>query len=99
MPILSGSAESVRTDKDWLAWEMFGNRAVRQGDWKVLSLLKSAGGTGEWQLFNLRSDPGETRDLAKDNPAKVTEMAALWDEYAKVNGVIFTRDGPFERPH
>lgn len=98
-PILSGRAESVRGDKDWLAWEMFGNRALRQGDWKVLSLLKGAGGTGEWQLFNLRSDPGETRDLANDNPAKAKEMATLWNEYARTNGVIFTRDGPFERRH
>lgn len=95
MPVLARSADAVRTERDWVGWEMFGNRALRQGDWKALNTVKGAGGTGEWQLFNLGNDPGETRDLAKDNPAKLKELVALWNQYAKQNGVILTGDGPF----
>ena len=29
-PLLAGTAESVRTEKDWLGWELFGNRAIRR---------------------------------------------------------------------
>src|SRR5207342_2195204 len=33
--MLAGQAESPRTGTDVLAWEIFGNHAVRQGDWKI----------------------------------------------------------------
>jgi arylsulfatase len=95
-PVLAGKAQDIRSADDWIGWELFGNRAVRQGDCKALSLLKAAGGTGEWQLYNLKDDPTETRDLAASQPAKLTEMTRLWDLYAKQNGVILTGDGPFK---
>jgi len=31
VPVLEGRAESPRTEQDVLAWELFGNRALRQG--------------------------------------------------------------------
>jgi arylsulfatase len=95
--LLAGKSKAVRGARDWIGWELFGNRAVRQGDWKILNLLRAAGGTGEWQLFNLKTDPAETHDLAKDNPKKLKELIALWNAYAKKNGVILTGDGPFKR--
>jgi arylsulfatase A-like enzyme len=97
VPLLSGKSAALRGESDWVGWELFGNRAVRQGDWKILNILRPAGGTGDWQLFNLKNDPGETRDLAKENPKKLKELVALWNRYAKQNGVILTGDGPFNR--
>jgi arylsulfatase A-like enzyme len=35
-PMLSASKKETRTEDDWLGWELFGNRAIRQGDWKLL---------------------------------------------------------------
>jgi len=96
VPLLAGKSESVRSEKDWIGEELFGNRAIRQGDWKLCYILESAGGTGEWELFNIRNDPGETHDLSKENPAKRKELLALWDEYVKKNGVLLTNDGPFK---
>ncbi|MCH7548031.1 MAG: sulfatase-like hydrolase/transferase [Candidatus Krumholzibacteriota bacterium] len=61
-PVLSGNVESVRTDDDYLAWEVFGNRAVRQGDWKIRWQYKPFG-KEQWELFNLVADPGERHDL------------------------------------
>jgi arylsulfatase len=95
-PLLTGKTESVRTEEDWIGGELFGNRMIRQGDWKVCNLLKTAGGTGEWQLFNLKNDPGETTDLSKQEPARTTAMIALWDKYVEENGVILTDDGLFK---
>lgn len=94
--LLAGSVESVRADKDWIGEELFGNRAIRQGDWKLCHILKAAGGTGDWELFNLKTDPGETHDLSKEEPAKRKELLALWDQYVKQNGVLLTNDGPFK---
>lgn len=96
LPVLSGKAQSIRSEQDWIGWELFGNRALRQGDWKIRSLLKAAGGTGEWALFNLKDDPTEQRDLAQTEPAKLKALTALWDQYAQQSGVILTGDGPFQ---
>jgi arylsulfatase len=97
LPLLAGNAEAVRTDKDWLGWELFGNRAIRQGDWKLLYLLQGAGGTGDWQLFDLREDPAELDDLSKKHPEKREAMLKLWDEYVTTNNVVLTDDGPFAK--
>ena len=75
-PVLSGQAESARTDQDVLAWEIFGNRAVRQGDWKLRWQWRPFG-KGEWELFNVVADPGERKDLAAERPDKVKAMLAL----------------------
>ena len=95
-PLLSGKTKSVRTDEDWIGEELFGNRMIRQGDWKLCHILTTAGGSGEWELFNLKNDPAETTDLSKQEPAKTKVMLALWDKYVALNGVILTDDGPFK---
>ena len=96
VPLLAGDSDAVRTDKDWVGEELFGNRAIRQGDWKLCYILKAGGGSGDWELFNLKTDPGETHDLSKDEPTKRKELLAFWDDYVKKNGVLLTNDGPFK---
>jgi arylsulfatase len=95
-PLFTGKTESVRTSEDWIGEELFGNRMIRQGDWKICFIQKTAGGSGEWELFNLKTDPAETTDLAKQEPEKTKAMLALWEQYAADNGVILTDDGPFK---
>jgi arylsulfatase len=95
MPMLAGKTDSIRTDQDYLAWEVFGNRAVRQGEWKLRWQFKPYG-KGEWELFNVARDPGERKDLAAQNPDKVKAMIPLWDAYVKANNVILPSRGPFE---
>jgi arylsulfatase len=94
-PVLAGQAESPRTDQDVLAWEIFGNRAVRQGDWKLRWQYRSFG-KGAWELFDLAADPGERKDLAAERPDEVKALVALWDEYARANGVILPSRSVFE---
>jgi arylsulfatase len=85
--MLAGDEESPRTAQDYMAWEIFGNHAVRQGDWKIVWQYKPYG-TGQWELFNLEADPGERHNLAAEHPEKVEALRALWDDYAKANNVI-----------
>jgi arylsulfatase len=92
-PVLSAASDQVRAPTDWIGWELFGNRAVRMGDWKLLWLCEPYG-TGGWQLYNLASDPGETQDVAKDQPEIVRELRAHWDEYASRNNVILPDRSP-----
>ena len=60
--------------------------------------MKEAGGTGDWQLFNLQGDPGEMDDLSGTRPEKRDAMLELWDEYVKANGVIVSDAGPYAKP-
>jgi len=93
--VLAGQAESPRTDKDYLAWEIFGNRALRQGDWKIRWGFTPIG-KSDWELFNLKTDPAERKDLAAERPDKVKELLALWDDYAKANNVVLPSRSVFE---
>jgi arylsulfatase A-like enzyme len=93
--MLAGAAESPRTDHDYMAWEVFGNRALRQGDWKLRWEWKPWG-TGDWELYNLASDPVERTNLAAQKPDKLKALLALWDEYAKANNVIIPNRALFE---
>ena len=95
MPLLAGQAESVRTDQNYLAWEVFGNRAVRQGEWKLRWQFKPYG-KGDWELFNVAKDPAERTDLAAQNPDRVKALIALWDDYVKANNVILPSRSVFE---
>ena len=68
--------------RDLLFWEQDGNRAVRQGKWKLVwdNELK------RWELYDLEADRTETKDLVGRFPAKVEELAAAWDRWAKSTG-------------
>jgi arylsulfatase len=94
-PMLAAQTESPRVEKDYLAWEIFGNRAVRQGEWKIRWQYKSFG-KEEWELFNIVADPGERKDLAAQHPDKLRQMLVLWDHYVKTNNVIVPSRSAFE---
>lgn len=50
-----------------------------------------------WQLFNLRTDPAEMKDLSSAYPEKRLALLKLWDEYVKTNNVVVSDAGPFAR--
>ncbi len=85
--LLAGAEESPRSAQDYLAWQVFGNRAVRQGNWKLRWQYQPYG-TEEWELFNLTEDVAERRDLASEQPDQVKALLALWDDYVRANNVI-----------
>jgi arylsulfatase A-like enzyme len=93
--VLAGESESPRTQSDYLSWELFGNRALRQGDWKLRWEIKPLG-KSEWELFNLATDPAERNDLSAENPEKLKEMLVLWEKYMAENNVILPSRSPFE---
>jgi arylsulfatase A-like enzyme len=94
-PMLVGRAESPRTEQDYLAWEIFGNRALRQGEWKLRWEHKPFG-KGDWELFHLASDPGERRDLAAERPDELQTLVGLWDDYVRMNNVVLPSRSVFE---
>ena len=49
--------------------------AIRKGDWKLV------GNKGKTELYNLRDDIGESRDLASDRPDLCAELRAMHDAW------------------
>lgn len=69
-------------------WEQFGMRAVRVDNWKAIYLQEPDGRSPRWQLYNLRSDPGERNNLAPWWPGRLAAMRFLWRQYADAVGVV-----------
>ncbi len=63
-------------------WEHEGNRAVRKGQWKLVSDHPDA-----WELYDLEADRTEMHDLASEHPDKVRELKTLYEAWAKRCGV------------
>ena len=87
--LLSGDVAEVYTADEPVGGEMAGGKWLRRGDYKAV-MVPPPYGQGEWQLFNLAKDPGETEDLSKKYPEKIKELKAAWKQYAEDVGVVET---------
>ena len=88
--VLAGSTEAVYAVNDFVGGEMVNGKWMRQGDYKAVSVALPYG-SGDWYLYNVVVDPGETRDLAKEKPEILKRLRAAWDRYAKDVGVILSK--------
>lgn len=92
VPLLAGQADAVRTPETATGFEVSGNAALFKGSYKLVRNLKPYG-DGVWRLYDIATDPGETRDLSRSDPAKLKEMMAEYRAYAKRNGVLEMPEG------
>jgi arylsulfatase len=66
-----------------LFWEHEGNRAVRDGKWKLVAKENAS-----WELYDMGKDRTEMHDLAAKDPRRVKTMAAQWDAWAARANVL-----------
>jgi arylsulfatase A-like enzyme len=83
-PILRGESPAAR---EAIYWEHEGNRAVRQGKWKLVSKWQPPE-DGRWELYDMEADRTEMNDLAASMPDRVESMSALWQAWADRIGVV-----------
>lgn len=85
VPVLKGKKLQRKTP---LFWEHEGNRAMRWGDWKLVSAYNySARKFNEWELYNIVTDRSELTDLSNQNPeirVKMIDQYEKWCERVRV---------------
>ncbi|MFC1688199.1 arylsulfatase [Pseudomonadota bacterium] len=90
----------VETTKNTQYFEIFGSRGVYHEGWfagtfgpkapwstDVSGLLNWEPEKDVWELYNLTEDYSQSRDLAQENPEKLAELKAIFDEEATENHV------------
>lgn len=70
--------------------EFGGNRGFYRDGWKIIT--NHTPGTpfddGEWELYDVRTDPNELHNLADDEPGLLKELADAWEQAAWANSVF-----------
>lgn len=87
LPALADPEVRVRRSDEVLGYELAGNKALFKGDLKLV-LNNPPVGDGRWHLYDLRTDPGETKDLQTALPAQFEAMQADYEAWAQANGVL-----------
>ena len=85
-------------EREAIYWEHEGNRAVRMGDWKLVSKASKKDsyrwdeeeqlGLEHWELFDMDKDRTEMHDLAASHPDVVSKMADMWLSWADRVGAL-----------
>ena len=72
-----------------LFWEHEGNRAVRDGDWKLVSRFDTGRKKqGPWELYNIKQDRTEQQDVSAANPERTQKMIEEYEQWAERVGVV-----------
>ena len=95
-PVLYGDVTTRRQKP--IFWEHQGNRAVRDGQWKLVYWRRDMERTYDqvddkehdthgWELYNMENDRTELNNLASKYPQQVQHMIQMWKEWAKRCGI------------
>ena len=87
LPMLNGERTAIYGDDEAVGFEVSGNSALYRGNWKI-SRIPEPLGTGDWHMYDLSTDPGETTDLASAHPELFQDMLNEYLSYADEVGVV-----------
>jgi len=88
IPFLKGKSD-YGEDHHVLFWEHEGNRALRKGDWKIVSLFDMENNRhGKWEMYNMRTDRTELNDQFEQFPVISSLMTGWYDKVARELRVV-----------
>ena len=92
MPVLKSTDVRAHPVDEPVGYELSGNMAVYRGDLKLTRNMAPVG-DGQWHLYDIVKDPGETQDLQSSQSDAFQRMRADYDAYAQANGVLPMPEG------
>ena len=84
---LQGQNTALRRADEILGYELSGNSALFKGPLKLVKNIPPLG-KGEWHLYDVVADPGETRDLQQQLPTEFAAMQKDYQIWADAHGVL-----------
>lgn len=87
LPLLRAETDTVYSDSDPVGGELANGKWMRKGDYKIVSVAPPYG-DGNWSLYDLAKDPGETTDLSMSEPEILKDLVTAWDNYAAEVGIV-----------
>jgi arylsulfatase A-like enzyme len=97
VPELFGAGATARQSQrqhDYLYWELGAWTAIRQGNWRAVRPKAKAA----WELYDLASDPSESKNLAGSEPDLLAKLVALAEQaHEPVSTGSFTSTDRHER--
>lgn len=84
LSVFKSPSETITRRKP-LYWFFSGNRAIREGDWKLVWDQK----VKKWELYNLTNDRTEMYDLAGKKPTLVKQLRIRWEKWAHKTDVNY----------
>ena len=85
-PLFDGSQARIHSEEDAIGYELTGHAALFQGDYKLVKNLAPLG-DGQWRLYDIVRDPGETIDLKSEMPDRYQQMLSAFEQYTLENRV------------
>lgn len=95
-PLLTGQSDNVYGENDAFVFEVSGTAALYRGNWKITK-TPPPHGDGNWHLYDLAVDPGETADVALKHPSLFQDMLDEYNAYATDVGVFELPPGESSR--
>lgn len=101
LPLAGESVLGVLTDPDApgrtrdVLIENEGHRGYRRDGWEVVTrhVPRTPFSEEHWELYDMAADPTQLRDLAEQEPQRLSEMIAAWEESAWENQVFPLDEG------
>ena len=93
LPTLLGQ-NAEQKQHAYLYWEINGWTAIRQGTWRAVRTKQNAA----WELYDVATDPAESKDLAAAKPDVLAQLTALAEKaHEPIREGTFTRTDRHER--
>jgi arylsulfatase len=83
----------VTVDREFLWWLHDEHRAIRVGDWKLVAAKGDS-----WELYDMRTDRAESKNLAEAQPEKVQQLKELWDRQLEATTQLAAKTASQKKP-
>ena len=86
-PIIQKDTNQIYAPDETIGMEAAGQAALFKGDYKLVKNGKPYG-DAIWRMYNLKKDPGETKNLSKSNPKLFNELKVDYKNYVTKYNVL-----------